>query len=138
MTTRNYWMWAEAVELIERAERLHRQFFRHTLAPQGAPAWEPPVDVFETERDVYVLVALPGVLPEHIRIVQDNGVLVVAGNRPLPASLRAASIRRLEIPYGRFERRVEIPPGRFHLAQQELAHGCLLIGLRRLDESRGG
>src|SRR5581483_5765957 len=127
MTTRQYWMWAEAVELIERAERLHRQFFRHTLAAHGAPAWEPPVDMFETERELYVLVALPGVPPEHVRIEHDVGVLVVTGNRPLPASLRSATIHRLEIPYGHFERRVEVPPGRFKFTDHELAHGCLLI-----------
>lgn len=131
-------MWAEAVELIERAERLHRQFFRHTLAGHGGPAWEPPVDVFQTERELYVLVALPGVPPEQVRIAQDGGVLVISGSRPLPVSLRAASIHRLEIPYGRFERRIEVPPGRFQLANQELAHGCLLIGLRRIDEGRAG
>lgn len=138
MTTRNYWMWAEAVELIERAERLHRQFFRRALATHGGPAWEPPVDVFESEHDLYILIALPGVAPEGVRVVHDTGVVIVTGGRPLPAALRSATIHRLEIPYGRFERRVELPPGRFQFADQEFAHGCLLLGLHKLNEGRHG
>lgn len=131
-------MWADAVELIERAERLHRQFFRRALAAHGDPAWEPPADMFETEADLYVLIALPGVPPEQIRVTHDGGVLIVSGARPLPAVLRTANIHRLEIPYGRFERRLELPPGRFRFAKQEFAHGCLLLGLNKLNEGRDG
>lgn len=131
MSTGDYG-WAEAVELLQRAERLHRQFFRRTLV--GAqPAWEPPVDVFETDTELYILVALPGVPPEQVQIVEDHGVLIVTGSRPLPSALRPARIHRLEIPYGRFERRLELPGGRYQYVRQELAHGCLLIGLRKLD-----
>ena len=42
------WMWAEACAMIERAEQLHRQFFRPGLARAPAANWEPPVDVFES------------------------------------------------------------------------------------------
>ena len=42
------WMWAEAFDLLERADRLHRQFFRFERSAAQAPRWEPPVDVVET------------------------------------------------------------------------------------------
>ena len=51
------WMWSEACDTLARAERLHRQFFQ----PRGSGAWEPPVDILETEREVLIFVALPGV-----------------------------------------------------------------------------
>jgi HSP20 family molecular chaperone IbpA len=41
-------------------------------------------------------------------------------------------IRRLEIPYGRFERRIELPAGRFEIGRRDLADGCLLLTLRKL------
>jgi HSP20 family protein len=124
-------MWSEALELIERAERLHRQFFQCATSASG-PAWEPPADIFETERDVVLLVALPGVPPEYVHVSIADGQLRISGTRPWPEELRRATIRRLEIPYGRFERRLELPDGEFELTRQELAHGCVAVYLRRI------
>lgn len=138
MTRRDYDMWSEAVALMERAERLQRQFFRRAAATATGPVWEPPVDMFETENELFILVALPGVPPEQVQIEHEHGALIISGTRPLPAGMRCASIHRLEIPYGRFERRLALPLGRYQYASQELAHGCLLIGLRKLDEARHG
>lgn len=125
------WMWAEAVELLERAERLQRQFFRLALSGAQRPAWEPPVDLFETADRLWILVALPGVPPEQVQVNADTGTLVISGDRPMPAQCRDALIHRLEIPHGRFERRIELPPGHYSFAQQEMVHGCLLIALHK-------
>lgn len=133
MTSRDSpaWMWAEACEMLERAERLQRQFFQ--LGRTAArPVWEPPVDLIETETTVLVLVALPGVAPERVEAVIDAGALTVSAERPMPVSSARAVIHRLEIPYGRFERRIPLPGGRFEVDRRELAHGCLVLGLRRL------
>lgn len=110
---------------------MHRQCFRLNPAHARGPVWEPPVDMFETEHELSMIVALPGVPPDSVLVVIDGGALVVAGARPLPAPARAA-VRRLEIPYGRFERRIDLPPGLFEIVQRELANGCLLLGLRKL------
>jgi HSP20 family molecular chaperone IbpA len=134
MTIRNshYWMWTEACQLLDRAERMQRQFFELAPRPAGRPRWEPPVDVFETAQALYVTVALPGVAPHQVELVVDSTGLIVIGERNLPASLRSASIRRMEIPAGRFERRIELPAGRFELVERELVDGCLSVTLRKL------
>ena len=36
-----------AIDALERAERLHRQFFRLAGQPSRTPVWEPPIEVFE-------------------------------------------------------------------------------------------
>jgi HSP20 family protein len=126
------WMWADAVNLMEQAERMHRQFFR--IATAGAPErprWEPPVDVYSSEDEVLVEIALPGVPTDRIELVLAPGELVVRGERRPPRAPAGASIRRLEIPYGRFERRLVLPPGSWVLAGQELANGCLKLLLAR-------
>jgi HSP20 family molecular chaperone IbpA len=125
------WMWSEAIEMLSRAERLHRQFFQPQASPSRTPAWEPPVDVLETERDVLVLVALPGVDPEQVQAVIDGGVLLVIGHRLLPAELHNAVVHRMELPQGRFERRVPLPSGRYSAVQRRSVNGCVVISLRK-------
>jgi HSP20 family protein len=124
-------MWAEACEMLEQAERLQRQFFRP--AGQAArAAWEPPADVFEDEADLSLVIALPGVAPDNVKIVVEGGTLTVTGERPLPHESRGALIHRVEIPHGRFERRFVLPRGRFELRARELRDGCLTLKLRKL------
>jgi HSP20 family protein len=125
------WMWAEALELLQDAERLQRQFFQIGVL-HGAPCWEPPVDLYENGNDLWLLVALPGVTPQQLEVVLAPSLIVVRGERSLPANTRRAAIHRLEIPYGRFERRVALPPGQFELIDRRLEHGCLVLELRRL------
>jgi len=123
------WMWSNALEMLEQAERLHRQFFK----PAGAqaPGWEPPVDVLETEHEVLILTALPGVAPDDVKAVIEGGALVISGVRTLPKELHDAIIHRLELPQGCFERRVPLPPGRYALAQRLSVNGCLVVMLRK-------
>jgi HSP20 family protein len=130
-------MWSEACEMLARAERMHRDLFRPARSTSMLPAWEPPVDVLETEREVLVLAALPGVNPDHVEAAIEDGVLVIAGTRVLPRELRTAVIHRLELPQGRFERRVRIPAGRYDDVRRLSVDGCLVISLRKVETLRG-
>ena len=125
------WMWAQACDLIEQAERMHRQFFHLTTSERAQAVWEPPVDMFEDDREVVIIVALPGVPAERIELVCAPGELIVRGERRLPRRLASAAIQRLEIPHGRFERRLPLPAGLWQLAGQEFANGCLQLLLVR-------
>jgi len=123
------WMWAEACELLARAERMHGAFFRPAPAGAPAPAWEPPVDVLETERAVIVLVALPGVDPDRVEAVLDGADLVFSGARAFPSEMRTAIIHRLELPQGRFQRRIRLPAGRYGAVRRSAGDGLLVIAL---------
>lgn len=125
------WMWTQACEMLEQAERMQRRVFRLANAYPAGSVWEPPVDVFETERDISVVVALPGVAPQQLIVEFVEGVLVISGERTPPRELRNAAIHRFEIPYGRFERRLELPPGRYEVMKREFRHGELSLVLRK-------
>lgn len=133
MTSRDNlnWMLAESLDALTRAERLHRQFFQ-LQRPTGEtrPAWEPPIDVIETDGEVLVFVALPGVDPEQVESVIEDGALRVTGRRLLPPELRTAVIHRLELPQGRFERRIPLPPGRYSIRRFS-SNGCLVFSLAK-------
>jgi HSP20 family protein len=125
------WMWSEALSMLARAERMHQQMFQPVTNARAQIAWEPPVDVLETEHAVLVLAALPGVDVAKVEAVIEGGVLVVSGQRAVPPELRTAIIHRLELPQGRFERRVPLPPGRYADVRRSEAHGCLVISLAK-------
>jgi HSP20 family protein len=125
-------MWADACEMLERAERLQRQFFRPGGRSARLPVWEPPVDMVDNGRELVIMVALPGVDPGRLEAVIDQGAFIVAAERPLPLGPGTREVHRLEIPHGRFERRVPLPPGEYTLGQRELVNGCLTVILRRL------
>lgn len=128
-------MWSQACEVVAQAERLQRSFFQPLAGASRTPVWEPPVDVIETQGEILVFVALPGVRSETVEVFADAGELAIAGVRTFPAELRFAVIHRLELPQGRFERRLRLPPGRYGLVRHSVANGCLLIAIEKKGQS---
>jgi HSP20 family protein len=125
------WMLSEAIESLARAERLHHRLFSlQPTADRREPSWEPPIDVLETDRELLIFVALPGVDPDQVVAVIENGMLVISGHRILPAELRDARIHRLELPQGRFERRIVLPAGRYAVSRFA-TNGCVVLRLSK-------
>lgn len=131
MRTRDFsgWTWGEALSLLERAERLQRQFFHF------ADAWEPPVDLLETADGVRVHVALPGADAGSITLVIEPAAITVSAVRAFPAGERAARVRRLEIPYGRFARRIALPMQALALVDRRFANGVLSLEFARKEQT---
>ena len=129
-------MWGEALSLLEQADRLHRQFFR-VAGAEAACTWEPPVDVIESDRQLEVHVALPGVEPGSITVLLEPGSVMVSALRAFPCREPDASIHRIEIPYGRFERRIALPLHDpylgLELAGKQLSDGVLVVTFRRKE-----
>jgi HSP20 family protein len=117
--------------VLVRAERQYRELFRLQRSIGRAPVWEPPVDVLETEREVLVFVALPGVDEDKVQTGIEDGDLVIVCDRVLPPELRSAVIHRLELPRGRFERRLPLPRGRYNILRRAMRNSCLLIALTK-------
>jgi HSP20 family molecular chaperone IbpA len=116
-------MWSEALSMLDRAERLQRQF-----SYQAMDAWEPPVDVVESGGNLRVHIALPGVPADSVTVGLEPGGVTVSALRAFPSREDGARIHRLEIPYGRFERRVALPvAGPLRLAARQLADGVLTL-----------
>src|SRR5271165_678645 len=120
------WMLSEAIGSLARAERLRQQFF--VLQSRDGPreaCWEPPIDVLETDEEILILVALPGVDPDRVEaVIEGDGVLSISGQRTLPEELRNARIHRLELPQGRFERRIALPSGHYAVSRFAV-NGCI-------------
>lgn len=125
------WMWDEALHALEQAERLQRHYYGLTGVRAAQPVWEPPADVFETDSEVLVLIALPGVSAEAITVqVVATGLIVTAERMPSGA-FECMRVRRLEVPYGRFERHIELARGQYVLRERRVIDGCLELRLAK-------
>ena len=122
------WMWGEALDMLARAERMHRQLFQPASTSARRPSWEPPVDILEYDQGLRLLFALPGVAPEDIQVRLEAGALIVTAVRRLSHASGAGMIRRLEIPHGRFVRRIALA-GPTRIADSQYHNGCLELHL---------
>jgi HSP20 family molecular chaperone IbpA len=126
------WLLTEAIEWLQGAGRLQRQFFQLGRAGD-LPRWEPPVDMFGNEQALCLLIALPGVTAEDLDVRLEQQAVVVRGERSLASHLATGTILQLEIPYGRFERRVLLPYDDYRVADMVLQNGCLRLTLERMS-----
>jgi len=118
-----------------------RQFFEllEGGAAEGQGECAPPVDVLEHGDRVYVLVDLPGVAPDSVRVIFSRGTLVVAGRKAPRVCERSVAFHLAERRFGRFVRAIGLP-GAFDAgrAAATLAGGELSVVLPRIAERRGG
>jgi HSP20 family protein len=100
--------------------------------------WSPVADVFESKDRLVVVVEVPGLPPDSLRVVHREGELVVSGERRARRVGPGSSFLCLERPHGRFERRIPIDlPVDVGRAGATLAGGLLTVTLPRLRERRG-
>jgi len=71
--------------------------------------WLPPTDVYETEREFVVLVEIPGVERDQIKVSFNEGVLTIRGERRDLARGTGVRFHQMEITYGRFVREICFP-----------------------------
>jgi HSP20 family molecular chaperone IbpA len=127
------WMWTRALEVLNEAERLQKQFFHVGRSTSRHPAWEPPVDIFESDGALHIVVALPGMSIDRLQVLWEETDLVISGDLPVHWEERIGAIHRMEIPHGHFERRIEgLPPG-LQAVRNELCDGCLFLTFRKAE-----
>lgn len=100
----------------------------------------PVVDVFETERSVEIVLDLPGVTVDAIRILYKAGVLLIVGEKERPdlSKRGPASFHLVERDFGRFARAVRVNAAIDGAqARARLANGELRVVLPRIADRRG-
>ncbi len=100
----------------------------------------PVVDVFETDRSVEIVLDLPGVSADAIRILFKSGVLLIVGEKERPDMTRRgpASFHLVERDFGRFARAVRINAAIDGAqARARMVNGELRVVLPRIADRRG-
>ena len=118
--------------MLDRAQRLQRQFFTHDVV-----SWEPPVDIVEADNALQVHVALPGVTADAITVALDPAGITISALRACPCRSEGGEFHRLEIPYGRVERHIGLPLGDPYTPRERagkvVAEGVRWLSVRRME-----
>ncbi len=99
------------------AERF-RLVTEHTLVsgyPKYCPgeSWTPALNLYEDDRNYYIVADLSGVGSQAIDLECEEGKLVICGHRPTPPPPEThggLKLHHMEINHGRFRRILELPP----------------------------
>lgn len=106
--------WNPLNELSEVQNRLSSLFGRSTLRNVsdggiGFADWSPLVDVSENDREFIIKAELPEVKKEDVKVLIENGVLLISGERHMEKEEKGRKYHRIERAYGSFERSFTLP-----------------------------
>jgi len=100
---------------------------------EGGYEFMPPADVIEREKEYLVKVDLPDVRKEDVKVLFDDGVLTIKGERKVEKETKGETVHRTERFYGAFERSFALPddvdPKGIHAESKD---GVLLVSLPRV------
>lgn len=129
----------EATDLADDARRLLAELDREVPGVAALNSeCRPSLDVFETQSGTEVVVDVPGVNPESIRVAIKRDTLLVVGAKAAPGGDAAQRYHLAERSYGRFARAVRLQGAiDTRRASAHAANGELRIVLPRLEDRRG-
>ncbi|OYV90868.1 MAG: hypothetical protein B7Z68_11215 [Acidobacteria bacterium 21-70-11] len=133
--------WRAVRELMALGSRL-REAAERALLPAspvsvGVPAaFEPPVNVWESEGEVTVEAELPGARSKDIDLRLEGDTLVVSGELPFESGAAPGTYLRVERPRGRFYRAVALPAEVSGTTAAALRGGVLRVTLPKAGRSR--
>lgn len=106
--------------------------------PHVAGEWCPSIDVFECRGVLTVVVEVPGLAAESLRVVGGDHCLTVSGERRERRAAGDAAFLCVERPQGRFTRTIPVDIAvDLKEAQARLQGGLLTITLPRVKDRRG-
>ncbi len=109
--------------------------YRSGLARETA-VWAPYIEVREKDNILIVSADLPGIDPKDVLVEEENGLLVIHGERRREHTEEREGFRRSERSYGSFYRTIPLPEGaRTDEAKAEFRNGVLEIKVP-IEESK--
>ena len=76
---------------------------------EGVTEFMPAADIVEREKEYLIKVDLPEVRKEDVKVLFDDGVLTIRGERKVEKEIKGEKMHRTERFYGTFERSFALP-----------------------------
>lgn len=93
-------------------------------------SWHPPIDIYETEKEIVAKAEVPGVRRSDIEIEVRNSILIISGRRMVEAGTE--NCHRIERSYGEFSRAFLLPyPIELNSIRADLKDGILTIYMKK-------
>jgi HSP20 family protein len=129
---------SEVGEFAEDVRRVFVELGRAFGLESLAGECSPPIDVYETDQTVHIVVDLPGVDPAAVRVLFKGGAVLIVGEKPARRARGESSFHLVERGFGRFARSVRlVQPCDGSGATATLANGELRIRIPKIAERRG-
>ena len=139
----NLTRWEPAREMMTLREAMDRLFddaftrpFSLTREGGSLSSWSSPaIDMYQTDNEVVVKAALPGLKPEEVQINVTGEVLTIRGETKQEEQTKDKSWHIREHRWGAFERSVQLPTGVISdKARADFDNGILTITLPKSEE----
>ena len=101
---------------------------------EGEYEFMPPADIIEREKEYLIKVDLPDVPKEEVKVLFDDGVLTIKGERKVEKEVKGEKVHRTERLFGMFERSFVLPEDIDpKLIKAESKEGVLFVHLPRIE-----
>jgi len=131
------WSPFELYSLQDEMNRIFNAYFSRMPESGGKSAWNPVVDISESDEDIVVYAEIPGLSKDEVKIsIQDN-VLTLSGEKKKENEKKGKNYHRVERSYGFFERSFSLPSS---IASEKVKasykDGILTIVLPKTEEAK--
>ncbi len=100
-------------------------------------AWVPACDVFEDKDSVKIVMEVPGVAPDDVKLQIENNMLSIRGEKRQVAEETAERVHRYERSYGTFERTFSLPTTvDADQIEADVSDGVLTVLLPKAERAR--
>jgi len=99
------------LSIRERIDSLFDDVISKNRSCSGASygVWSPPVDIYETEKEIIMRAELPGMEQDDFKIEVKENVITLYGERKFGKDLKEENYSRMERQYGVFKRIFNLP-----------------------------
>jgi len=123
--------------ITELMEHLLQEHFKPRV--MSGMIWRPATDVYETEKEFVVRMDLAGLRREDLKIVLEEGCLIISGVRQDRIPKGRKHFHKMEITVGPFERRIPVPRGwEVGEARARYVDGVLQVVLEKSTKKEHG
>jgi len=88
--------------------RIMRTMNAGRMKSSSCSLWQPPIDMYESDTELFVFAEVAGIDPEKIKVMAESSLLTISGERKCELA-GIIHVHQLEIEYGFFACRIPLP-----------------------------